>query len=44
MLYITGDTHGEKARFQYKEYGIVETLTKDDYLFICGDWGYIWDK
>lgn len=44
MLYITGDTHGEKARFQYKESEIARTLTKDDYLFICGDWGYIWEN
>ncbi len=44
MLYITGDTHGERARFQYEKYGIIGNLKKDDYLFICGDWGYIWEN
>ena len=41
MLYITGDTHGERARFQYKESEIAKNLKIGDYLFICGDWGYI---
>lgn len=41
MLYVTGDTHGERARFQYKKSAIEKTLTKGDKLIICGDWGYI---
>ena len=37
MLYITGDTHGEKSRFEE-----LDSMMKDgDYLIVCGDWGYI---
>lgn len=41
MLYVTGDTHGEEARFQYKKSAIEKTLREGDKLIICGDWGYI---
>lgn len=43
MLYVTGDTHGESGRFQHSNSAIDRTLTKDDKLIICGDWGYIFD-
>ena len=43
MLYVTGDTHGEEGRFLYKKSAIERTLTSEDKLFICGDWGYISD-
>ena len=35
MLYITGDTHGEKARFA-KGSMIDGTLVEGDKLFVCG--------
>lgn len=41
MLYITGDTHGEHARFQYLDSAIEKTLCVGDKLFVCGDFGYI---
>lgn len=41
MIYVTGDTHGEEARFLYMDSAIERTLTKDDKLIICGDFGYI---
>ena len=40
MLYITGDTHGDKFRFTEGEIND-EHFTKDDYIIICGDFGYI---
>lgn len=43
MLYVTGDTHGEQGRFQGKGSVIERTLTKEDKLFVCGDWGYIFE-
>lgn len=43
MIYVTGDTHGEKARFQYMDSAIEKNLKEGDKLFVCGDFGYIWD-
>lgn len=43
-LYITGDTHGEAGRFTYMDSAIMRTLTKDDYLIICVDFGYIFNN
>lgn len=40
MLCVTGDTHGEKARFA-KGSIIDRTLAEGDKLFICGDFGFI---
>ncbi|MBQ9428082.1 MAG: metallophosphoesterase [Clostridia bacterium] len=41
MIYITGDTHGERERFELLgEYGEPD-WTADDYLIVCGDFGYI---
>ena len=41
MIYITGDTHGEQSRMKdiFSNSGI--TWTTDDYLIVCGDFGYI---
>ena len=41
MIYLTGDTHGEKARFYDKMLLPGGCLTEDDYLIVCGDFGYI---
>ena len=45
MFYITGDTHGmhsdTKSITALKRTGI---LKSDDYIFICGDFGYVWDN
>ena len=40
MLYVTGDTHGDYERFT--SYAL-KKLKKGDTLFICGDFGFIWD-
>lgn len=44
-MYVTGDTHGDidigKITSKYFPQG--KTLTKSDYLVICGDAGIVWD-
>lgn len=40
MLYVTGDTHGEYARFRSLPYGM-KSLDSQDTLIVCGDFGYI---
>lgn len=40
MIYITGDTHGDRFRF-IKNTLDDENWTKDDFLIVCGDFGYI---
>ena len=43
MLYITGDTHGNFDRIL--KWSETTNLNKDkDFLFILGDFGYIWDN
>ncbi len=44
MIFITGDTHGEfHNRFSFRNYPELKSLTKNDYVIICGDFGGIWD-
>ncbi len=40
MVYITGDFHGDYKRFNDRN---IKKLKKDDYLIICGDFGFIWN-
>ena len=40
VIYITGDTHGETARFHSPE---IKKVGKGDTLLICGDFGFLWD-
>ena len=42
-LYVTGDTHGEDARFVYEGFGYNRDLKEGDILFVCGDFGFIGD-
>ena len=45
MIYITGDTHGDFARFSAKRLRRVGMeLTQEDYIIICGDFGLCWAK
>ena len=39
MNYITGDTHGKRKQIL----DILELLKSGDRLFICGDFGFIWE-
>ena len=42
MIYITGDTHGEQARFAPGSMPRESKWTDKDYLIICGDFQYIY--
>lgn len=37
MLYITGDIHGERARFADPSYGIEGRISEGDRILVCGD-------
>lgn len=40
MIYVTGDTHGDWiSRLNSNAFPEGKTLTKDDYVIICGDFG-----
>ncbi len=39
MIYVTGDLHGDINRFKDKK---IKKLKKNDYLIVCGDFGFIW--
>lgn len=40
MIYITGDMHGDITRFDDRT---LKKLKKKDTLFICGDFGFVWN-
>ena len=40
MIYITGDTHGNYDKFAVKNFAEQVLMTKDDYVIICGDFGF----
>lgn len=42
MIFVTGDTHGDYSRFDTSIFPEQGTLTKADYMIVCGDFG-IWD-
>ena len=42
-IYITGDTHGEFARFTEEFFPEQAGMTKADCVMICGDFGGVWD-
>lgn len=41
MIYITGDTHGQITRFHEAGFKGESNLTKDDYIIVCGDFGFV---
>ena len=45
MVYITGDTHLpiDKKKLYPSKFSEQKTMTKDDILIICGDFGGVWD-
>lgn len=43
MIYATGDCHGEYRRFATEIFPEQKQMNKDDYVVICGDFGY-WDE
>ncbi len=44
MIYATGDTHGRMdwGKIHPENWPLGQTLTRDDYLVICGDFGAVW--
>ncbi|MEG1564656.1 MAG: metallophosphoesterase family protein [Bacteroides sp.] len=42
-IYITGDCHGDYARFSKQRFPEQENMTRDDFVIILGDFGY-WDN
>lgn len=45
MIYVTGDIHGhiDIHKLSSRLWPEGRTLTRDDYLVICGDFGNVWD-
>ena len=43
MIYLTGDTHSDFARFSTDKFQIQKEMTKNDYVIICGDFGGVWN-
>ena len=46
MIYITGDTHipHDIHKLSAKQFPEQKTLTKEDYVIICGDFGGVWEE
>ena len=42
MIYVTGDCHGNFARFEQKHFPEQANMTKDDTVIIAGDFGGVW--
>ena len=40
MIFITGDTHGDRDRLSRWR---LRKLQEGDTLIICGDFGFLWD-
>ena len=43
MIFVTGDTHGEFNRFSRENFPEQKSMTKEDMVLICGDFGGLWD-
>lgn len=46
MIYVTGDTHIpiDIKKLNIKNFPVQSTLSKNDYVIICGDFGGVWDN
>ena len=42
MIYVTGDCHGNFARFEQRNFPEQANMTKDDTVIITGDFGGVW--
>lgn len=45
MIFVTGDTHADYdiSKLSTKKFPQQKTLTKSDYVIVCGDFGLVWD-
>lgn len=46
MIYITGDTHGkiDISKLNSKNFPQQKVMTKNDYVIITGDFGFVWNN
>ena len=46
MILVTGDTHAniDIHKLSSKKFPLGNSLTRKDYLIICGDFGLVWDN
>ena len=44
MVFVTGDVHCpiDVHKLNTKNFPLQKSLTKDDYLIVCGDMGLVW--
>lgn len=42
MIFVTGDTHGDFRRFSIEQFPQSKSMTRSDYVIICGDFGGVW--
>ena len=40
MIYVTGDTHSDYTRFSTENFPEQRGMTKEDFVIVCGDFGY----
>jgi predicted phosphodiesterase len=43
MIYITGDCHADFRKLNLNNFPEQKSLTKDDFVVICGDFGLVWN-
>lgn len=45
MIYVTGDIHADLdiGKLSMDKFPQQRSLSKEDYLIICGDFGLVWD-
>lgn len=42
-IFITGDCHSDFRKFNMDSFPEQKTMTRDDYMIICGDFGGVWN-
>ena len=40
MIMVTGDCHGDFGRFKVRHFPGQEAMDRNDYIIICGDFGF----
>lgn len=43
MIFVTGDAHGDFRKLNAEAFPQQKTMTREDYVIICGDFGGVWD-
>lgn len=42
MIFVTGDCHGDYRKFNGANFPQQKEMDREDYVVVCGDFGY-WD-